>query len=75
MLCPCHAASGSSHDTLHRFAFQFLAINGNFGNLFCSPTPLFFTFVENKGQTANRPLGDPGVTLGWPMGDAGVTQA
>jgi hypothetical protein len=39
------------------------------------PTPLFFTFVENKGQTANRPLGDPGVTLGWPMGGAGVTQA
>src|SRR5690242_1163032 len=38
------------------------------------PTPLFSTFVENKGRTAIQPKGDPCVTLGWPLGGPSVAQ-
>jgi hypothetical protein len=32
------------------------------------PAPLFCISVENKGPSANLPMGDPCVTLGWPLG-------
>jgi len=40
------------------------------------PTPprLFHLCCKQK-TSANRPLGDPGVTLGYRLGDAGATQA
>jgi hypothetical protein len=37
------------------------------------PTRPFPLFVANKGASANRPLGLPGVTLGWPRRGPGVT--
>jgi hypothetical protein len=46
------------------FQFWQLPDFGNFGDLFPPPPGLFSTFIANKGPSANRPLGDPGVTLG-----------
>jgi hypothetical protein len=60
-----------------RVCFSISAIfgnHGNFGNLLWPPLGLFFSRVENKGRTANRPKGDPGVTLGWPLGGPSVAQ-
>jgi hypothetical protein len=59
-LCMCPI----SHRRSELFIFRSQAHVGDRRASRTTPPPFFPVFVENKGQTVNRPLGDPCVTLG-----------